>query len=190
MTEELPEFETPEYLQLSPEKLAENEARQKEWARGANPANLMTSAYDRNRAAQIEADARRVIGILREQISNSIESETTEQLNNALQRELSRLAEALALQGRFDEAAHSEPDVHKTNHYEKLHAAVFADDTVWCDCPKTETLPSGEKREVRQSLGKIYSQKHNSEKYLIVCSKCNFYNVRDLPKKVKEGREK
>jgi len=187
MAEEIPEFETPDYLKLTKERLQENEARQKVWQKRANPTSFDPNIHERARAARIEKDATEVLKILGGQF-DSASDEVKGQILDAHRRERARLAEALATQGRFDEAAHVEPNELKTAHYQKLHDAVTKSDKDWCDCPRIERVGTGTV-DNRQNLGNVFSIKHGREMTLVVCRKCLFYNVRELPRGMTPARE-
>lgn len=92
---------------------------------------------------------------------------------------MAQLAEALAMQGRYGEAAEHHPDPETANYYRRIVDAIERDDDERCGCADTET----EELTItpRFNAKTIYSQKHRNAVALIQCVKCGDLNAR-LPK--------
>lgn len=179
--EDLQEFPTPDHLVLTPERIAANVAQQKEWREKAATAPFSPVLAEKARAARIEGDARFCLRILGAQLKDAIYVLDQEAILAAINHQNARLAEALALQGRYDEAAVYEPDAVKNKFFRDLWAAVWRDDFAWCECPK-KTQIGNQAIENRVFAGNIFSLKHHSERALLICNLCNFKNVADLPR--------
>lgn len=87
-----------------------------------------------------------------------------------------QLAEALAMQGRYREAAEHHPDAKMKQHYQQIDAAIELDDDARCNCPDTETedltiTP-------RYNVQTIFSAKHGGTVALVKCVKCGHLNAR------------
>lgn len=88
----------------------------------------------------------------------------------------SRLAEALAHQGRYDEAVEFAGPAKKLE-YETLWGAIWRDDSHTCPC---EPLEDGLTHDHVSHL--VPSQKHGGKLMPVVkCNQCGFVNVRPLP---------
>lgn len=117
----------------------------------------------------------------------------------------SQLADALAMQGRYAEAAEAHPDPVRTEHFENIIAALEMPDDEKCDCPDTRahvTQTAG--RDAIRKLAKdetvntateggtvinltprferarIFSAIHNDVVSLVECRKCGHLNARPL----------
>jgi hypothetical protein len=95
----------------------------------------------------------------------------------------SRLAEALAMRGRFEEAAAVEPREDVSGRYREIHEAVWREDEDACDCPpavRDERGPRGTVIEVPTSFVEeiVFSGKHGREMPLVRCASCGDLNVK------------
>lgn len=89
---------------------------------------------------------------------------------------MAQLAEALAMQGRYGEAAEQHPNKMSSARYREIADAIQLNDEEKCDCPDTET----EELTItpRFSEGTIYSSRHKGAVELVRCSKCGHLNAR------------
>jgi hypothetical protein len=95
---------------------------------------------------------------------------------------MQQLADALAMQGRFVEAAETHPDPDRKLYFEKVVAALEMSDDEKCPCKDTR-VKFGEREAAvtpRFERGKIYSPIHNGIVSLVECSKCGHVNARPL----------
>lgn len=176
-TPEIPEFPLPDFLKLTPKRLAENEANQKSWRESAGSLSSAEAAQ-RARSVLIEADARNVLAIIGEQFAAAGEDERISILHHRT-RELGRLAEALAAQGRYDEAAAIEPSERKAAEYAEIWEAVWREDEETCKCPSYRTLGNRKHLNDTHALD-VFSLKHGRDMALVKCGLCEFANVRPL----------
>lgn len=97
---------------------------------------------------------------------------------------MAQLAEALAMQGRYGEAAQHHPDKRMRWRYTQIVEAIERDDEEKCDCPDTEsTVRVGtEKVDLaitpRFNARTIYSNRHKGTVMLITCQTCGHLNAR------------
>lgn len=98
----------------------------------------------------------------------------------------SKLAEAVAQQGRYAEAVEIEPDEAKASEYQAIQEAIERDDDETCDCPQVELVddPLNPGKQVRipnqETRALVYSPKHKKVMPLLTC-RCGHWNVRALP---------
>ena len=166
----------PPHLVLTPErkvKIAEEQAKLR--AEAMSRGRLSPEARRMQIAAAHETSARADVEMLSEELrENRRDKEKIARLMHAR----SRLAEALALQGRYHEAAEVEPDKDKRAHYEMMWSAVWRVDTEECECQP------GEHEEIDTHdfiAEEVISQKHgNALMPAIKCNSCGFQNVKPL----------
>lgn len=91
-----------------------------------------------------------------------------------------QLADALAMQGRYVEAAEIHPDEARTAYFEKTVRALEMDDEEKCNCPDDKTKMNGVDLSLtpRFEESKIFSPLHNDVVSVIVCRKCGHTNAR------------
>lgn len=174
------EFPLPEFLELTEERLAENAANQKAWREAA--AKVATQLKnERPRAALIEADAVAILELLEEEFKAAAEDQDSvrEAVSTAALHQRSRLAEALAAQGRFDEAAAVEPKPRKAAEFAAIWEAVQANGVSECTDPAYRTSGS-RKLSNRVHIRDVFSLKEQREMPLIRCSICKRLTVTDL----------
>ena len=93
-----------------------------------------------------------------------------------------RVAEALAMQGKYHDAALEAASPEAKKRYAEIHAAVWRDDEESCECPETTADPRGAKGQTIQlpttyAEEIVYSEKHGREMPLVRCSLCGDANV-------------
>jgi rubrerythrin len=84
-----------------------------------------------------------------------------------LKNAINRLAEALAEQGRYGEAAEIVADDRKREEYEQLNGALQVPDDQACDC-----------NEPMLKIGELGMVGQNAVKHVYRCPKCGFENIR------------
>lgn len=89
---------------------------------------------------------------------------------------LAQLAEGLALQGRYEEAAMRHPDEAMRTEYQRISQAIEMDDSEKCACLDDET--EGLTITPRYSERMVFSTKHGAAVSLITCRKCGHSNAR------------
>lgn len=169
----------PDFLELTPERLKENEARQKSWRESAG-SSFSAQGAQRTRAVLIERDARHVLAVLQEQFKTAADVDDMNMIIAAANRERSRLADALATQGRYDEAAKTEPNKRRSAEYTKIWEAVWLDDEATCKCPEYRKTPKGQELPNDTHALDVFSLKHGQDMALVKCGICGFCNVRNL----------
>lgn len=94
----------------------------------------------------------------------------------------SQLADALAMQGRYVEAAEIHPDETRKAYFEKLVQALEMDDSEKCECPDDTTEMNGVSLALtpRFEERKIFSPIHNDVVSLVRCATCGHLNARPL----------
>lgn len=95
--------------------------------------------------------------------------------DNAEVRQLAEahLAEALAMQGRYHEAAEASPK--RRQEYEAIGAALEMDDSEKCDCPDVATGLTP-----RFERARIFSPIHGQVVSLVECQTCGHVNARPI----------
>jgi hypothetical protein len=95
-------------------------------------------------------------------------------------REKENLAVALAMQGRFTEAAKIHPDKLMRQHFKDIESAIEMDDAEKCDCKDFTGTVDGVEIAVtpRYSARTVYSTKHGEAVQLITCARCGHMNAR------------
>lgn len=172
------EFPLPDFLELTADRLAENAANQKAW-REASAASAGQLANERPRAALIEADALAILDLLEDEYNATDDDGAKSAASAAAILQRSRLSEALAAQGRFDEAAAVEPNTRKAAEFAAIWAAVQADGASECTDPAYRTSGS-RKLSNRVHIRDVFSLKRQCEMPLIRCSICKRLTVTEL----------
>lgn len=91
-------------------------------------------------------------------------------------------ADALAMQGKYAEAAEIHPDPLRQEHFEKIIAAIEKPDEAKCNCPDA-TAKMGEvdlSITPRFERDRIFSPVHGEVVSLVECHKCGHQNARPL----------
>lgn len=92
-----------------------------------------------------------------------------------------QLSEALAMQGRYIEAAKHAPIPEMKEHYEAISAAIEMDDDEKCPCEDIEGNVEGVDISItpRFTAKEVFSQRHGKAVSLIRCVKCGDTNARE-----------
>jgi len=113
--------------------------------------------------------------------------EETARGNNAKDQ----LADALAMQGRFKEAAETHTDKHRRKYFREIVKALEMSDDAKCNC-KDEKAKFG-KDEIaltpRFERDRIFSPIHNEVVSLVECSKCGHKNARPLRSRLLKAKQ-
>lgn len=170
-------WELPEALRATPERLAEFEAAQRELARRSQSpfANLSPSQSERARAARVIPELEAALKGVEKKLGKVFTAggaESFEELQEAQKIFWRQLAEAHAVTGRYDLAAHYEYDRPEKARHLRVWRAVWRDDGHFCACPAT--LAGHPQFFV---VADIFSVKHNREMMLVKCSACKCLNV-------------
>lgn len=93
-----------------------------------------------------------------------------------------QLADALAMQGRYSEAAETHNDKHRRKHFRDIGKALEMDDNEKCKCPDTKAKIDGAELSItpRFEQARIFSPVHNDLVSLVRCRKCGHLNARPL----------
>jgi hypothetical protein len=167
----------PDFLTLTKEKLEKIEDEQAERRKQFGPRSILSPveqkvAFARNRETAIRA------GI------ESLLSSSDENRAELVDREMERLAEVLAEQGRYGEALLVAPEGARAGEYRSLIEAIERPDTEECGCPDEVNEQQGPHpiRLPRHYVhDHVWSYKHQKEMPVIRCSLCGHLNVRPLP---------
>lgn len=189
----------PEFLRLTPKKSDTPEQLAEMAARRAVIADqqegLRAEARQRGRigpeARKVqlglahEMSARTDIGMLEAELKRPPRGFVESGQVNRLMHARARLADALAEQGRYDEAAVASPSPEQQAEYRAMWEAVWRDDTESCACvPFLEGNLSLTHDHVAIE---VISQKHNSKLMpAIRCNACGFTNVRPLTHELRQ----
>jgi hypothetical protein len=94
----------------------------------------------------------------------------------------SQLADALAMQGKYSEAAETHPDPERTKYFQRIIAALEMPDDKKCHCKDTTAKIDDQNIAVtpRFERAKIFSPIHRELVSLVECSKCGHLNARPL----------
>lgn len=158
------EFTFPVWLVGSPEEQAAETARQ----------NLARASFTRARLTEAE----RLIG--RGRLLEATARENLARANGNDELPKSQLADALAMQGRYVEAADLHPDEARKAHFENVVRALQMDDSEKCDCEDNKAEVKGVELSLtpRFEAARIFSPTHNAVVSLITCAKCGHANAR------------
>lgn len=158
----------PAFLKRTPAEIETAEAQQSEW-RQALHGRVQRNAEERvvARGIELESSIRATLAV------------------NQDDHMLSKLADALAMQGRYAEAAVVEPSEEKTLEYQAIHEAIERNDKEKCDCPQfvNEIDPKSGKQirlPVQNVQQMVFSQKHGSMMPVVTCAHCGDIQVSAL----------
>lgn len=175
-------WELPEPLRITNEQVA---AQALEMVKELKPkavspfARLSPQEFERIRAtarvSHIADDLHRVEGELR----TSRGKDSVQKLREARHALAKRLAENLAITGRYDLAAQVTPDPEQQKEYAGVVRALVLDDSYKCQC-----APG--KKYVKTY---VFSPKHQRMMPLIACSGCETMNVTTLPNDLAKQQE-
>lgn len=140
---------------------------------------LALAAHGRGRLTEAE----RLIGrgaLLEKTARGNLQAAGDDQ--DAITLAASQLADAYAMQGRYADAADVHPDLSRTQHFEKIAAAIEMDDEEKCGCPDSKAEMNGVDLSVtpRFDRGVVFSPAHGDTVSLVECSKCGHLNARPL----------
>lgn len=188
-------WELPERYRLTPELLAKSDAEQARLAAmSALPYGGMSPQdAERARSWTIIDSLRNTLSELERMIGEAVVTgrEDLEELKESRQALRHRMAERLAIVGRYDLAAEIEPDPAYFDEYVRILEAVFREDDEWCDCGPLRGSGDYAQLEVSQQVvkGEVWSLKHDGVMMLLKCNACGFMNVTSLPKHLRRQRE-
>ena len=156
-------FEFPKWLQRTPDELIEEGKVQE----------LCRASFGRGRLTAEE----RLVG------RGALLEETARGNLAAGDADVSRthLAHAMAMQGRYEEAAEHAPIPEMKAHYGAIVAAIEMDDSEKCSCPDIEGNVDGVDVSItpRYAAKEVFSQKHKKVVSLIRCISCGHTNARE-----------
>lgn len=165
----------PVWLRRTPEQQAKDDAYQQELRQAMGPGRR-PSPTERH---LIRAQAVRISAEAHLNHLTTMEDPDPTHIENAL----GQLAEAVADQGYFTDAAKIHPNPARQEQYAAIAAAVERDDDdPPCNCPIEHKLDQQTNRQVLEPIQivqkMVYSQKHRKLMPLIKCVKCGDMNVR------------
>lgn len=196
------ENNNPDFLQLSPEKLAENEQRDANLRRKFN-SRLKLSPFEQERArALVMEDGQRetvnklndTVALARKVARDGLTEVAGIDVDRALVRraeEKRALAEMLAAQGKFLDAARQTPARAERELYRKTAEAIERADDDLCDCPAPTGGVAGQILVLPKYriVRKVYSLPAAAEVNLLECVVCGEWNARGLtPDLVRQQR--
>lgn len=163
-------FVFPVWLQGSPEEKQAEEERQK----------LALAAH--SRAHQTEAERLIGRGALLEQTARLNLETARGKDHDARVLSENQLADALAMQGRFREAATTHHDKHRRKHFRDIGRAIEMNDAAKCACSDRHAEMNGVQLDItpRFEETRVFSAVHNELVSVVKCSKCNHRNARPL----------
>jgi hypothetical protein len=161
-------FNFPVWLKSTDEEQAAEEQRQA----------LLRASFTRAKLT----DAERLIG--RGALLEKTAQANLEQSKGTEEESLhqSQLADALAMQGRYADAASIHPDPVRKEFFEQIGAAIEMDNSEKCSCPDS-TIKVGDVDLAitpRFERTRIFSLVHKGVVSLVECSKCGHRNARPL----------
>jgi len=113
--------------------------------------------------------------------------------SEAIKVHLARLADALADQGRYEEAAVTHPAKSRAKEYLAIHAAIERPDSDICSCSPKEIRDPASGKTLRipthNKVEDVYSQKHKRMVPLVRCSSCPHLNAGILPESLKQREQ-
>jgi hypothetical protein len=160
----------PKWLERTEAQIAAEAETQAQRRAGFTRAKLTEAERLISRGALLEQTAR-----------NSLAVAHKHKNKERLAIEKGHLAEALAMQGRYDEAAKLHPDKTRTAYFRSIVKAIHLDDAKKCQCKDTEAEIDGVTIALtpRFAARRIYSLQHKKVVSLITCSKCGHMNARE-----------
>lgn len=162
----------PDFLRMTPEQIAVSERIQEE---------VRQAMHGRVQATQEEAQLIRGIHAertARANLSAFIEAKEPggETWERGVSFYLTQLADALADQGRYAEAAALHPTKEQAAEYAAIQTALDRPDDAICDCPADEVVDPVSKKTLRiparNKIAEVYSIKLKRMVPLIRCEKC------------------
>lgn len=162
-------FDFPVWLKGTPEQQAAESQRQ----------DLLRASFTRARQTESE----RLIGrgaLLEATARGNLEAAGGNEEARILAQ--SQMADAIAMQGRFSEAAGIHPDPVRQEHFQNIVAAIQMPDDEKCDCEDTKSQIGDSKIAItpRFERAVIYSPVHQGTVSLVECSVCHHMNARPL----------
>lgn len=170
----------PKHLRLTPERKARIAEQQAELrARALERGRLTPEAQRVQLGLAHEKSARADVAMLESELVGLAADVAADETLARLRTARRRLADALAHQGRYDEAAAVEPEADQAQLYQYVWEAVWRDDTESCAC---EPFRDGELSLTHDHVAEeILSLNHNRIMPLVRCNCCGFLNARPLP---------
>jgi hypothetical protein len=152
-------MELPDFLQLEPEAVEAEKRRQ---------TRLKQEFNTRARQTPAELEAARAL-IIEDSLRAALKADHAP---NEKSRIADQLAENLAQQGRFNEAAGLAEDEHAQAFYAKAADAIF--NRQMCDCPARIEMVVGQRIQLPKFrvIKQVYSLKAASFGYLLECDRC------------------
>lgn len=159
----------PDFLELSPEQLAQNKRQQDVLRRKFN-SRLKMSAEEQERAQSL---------ILEDTLKQSLNAIRSKKKSKIVKRQL---AEAVAAQGRFTDAKALTDLVREKKYYQKINDAIWKDDEDLCKCEAKPEAVGGTLLQLPKFrvLKQIYSLRDMKMVNLLECNVCGEWNARDL----------
>ena len=162
-------FEFPVWLKGSPQEIAAEAERQA----------LALAIHGRGHLSEAE----RLLGrgaLLEQTARQNLEASGRNKHARILAE--SQLADALAMQGKFAEAAEIHPDPERTEYFVSVVAALEMDDEEKCDCADLKAKMNDVELTItpRHEKARIFSPLHNDIVSLVVCQTCGHANARPL----------
>lgn len=180
----MPEF----LLSRTAQQMKQDAENQERWARSvASPfAQGAPAEVARARAVRLEEDWRGTLKQVRGQMALSTIPEEIEALNNAFITVTRQLAEALATQGRFQEAEHYAKLTgwEEADAYHHLAKALARADDDRCG-PKCDLAFSADRNRLTQydAVMEVFSPEHGQVVTVFRCAMCGSLNGRPLTEK-------
>jgi hypothetical protein len=171
----------PPYLRKSKQEIEAERERQKLLAASFTRARSSPAERMLERGVQMESIARANVELMEaERRTGKRKGVATKAM---IDEQRAMLAEGLALQGRFKEAAEVHPSKRKAKEFLDTHDAITRPDSM-CKCPRDEAADplTGSELSVspRRQLKEIYSEKQRGIVALMWCDKCKTLNARPL----------
>lgn len=164
-----------EFLKRTKEQKEAEKKRQDELRKKFNSRiRLSPAEQERVRALILEPD-------LRKQLKETVDKRTSQGRKDKTHLR-ARLADNLAKQGRFEEAADIHPDNTEAQFYAEVWKAVWRKTEILCQCSPEKVRLQGKLLTIPnfQVLKEIYSVKEGRNVPLLKCTCCGFLNARDL----------
>lgn len=175
----------PDFLKLSPEQIAANEGADEVLrSKLATRIKMSPFEYERARALTLEDEQRRVVESLSSvvKLGNKLGAAGNVEAKSQLDISRRQLAESLASQGKYLDAAKQTSDAEEKKLYRKMDKAVWTDDENICKCAAPVDFVNGEKWTLPKYriVRRVYSLKHEAEMPLLECVVCGKWNARNL----------
>jgi hypothetical protein len=171
----------PTWLRRTPEQQAQDERYQEQLKQAAGPGRRPnpTEAH-LLRAAAVRRSAEAQLNYL-----IRLDNANPEHVTNAK----AQLADALAAQGHFSDAAEIHPGPEHAAHYRALAEAIERpDDDPGCNCQTESRLDETQNRQVpllNEIVSEfVFSPKHGKLMPVVKCTKCGDLNVKPAPERL------